>query len=169
MLKKIFTSFLSLVFFSTLMIQCYGSFPMVRTIYNFNASIGDTSKGGGVIRSVVMILMLIIPVYEISFLADAVILNAIEFWGGKKIHLRMKSDSLSIEEKEDTLIISNNQNQFLFYLLRNRPGEVFIYKNNEYIPVQAEIQDSVLLIKDNEKILFRKKLSAEETLYLFGF
>ncbi len=168
MFKKILSIVLSLVFFSGFMIQCYGSFPMVRTIYNFNASIGDASKEGGILRSVVMILMIAVPVYGISFLADAIILNAIEFWSGKKINLKTKLDYLTIQENEDRLIISSTQNQFSFYLLRNRPGEVFILKNNEYIPVETEIKNNTLIVKNKENILYSKKLSSEEISYLYN-
>ncbi|MFN3603093.1 MAG: DUF3332 family protein [Leptonema sp. (in: bacteria)] len=167
--KKILKFFIVNFMVLGLLMQCYGSFPLVRTVYKFNGSIGDNSKAGGVIRSVVMILMTVIPIYEISFLVDALLLNSIEFWTGNKIQLGLANPYIKLREEGDTLILSDKKDQYTFYLLRNRPGEVFIYKNQEYIPIQYEINEHYLILKDNERILLKKKLSEEQIAYLKNY
>ena len=64
---------------------CYGSFNLLRTVYRFNGSIKahPDPKVNGVIKSVVMVVLAIIPVYGLSTWADALVLNSIEFWTGK--------------------------------------------------------------------------------------
>jgi hypothetical protein len=64
---------------------CYGGFYLTKALYKFN---GEVKIDGGpqadrVAQSVVMVLLFIIPVYQLAAMADAVILNSIEFWSGK--------------------------------------------------------------------------------------
>lgn len=166
-LKKFFK--LILIFNLLVGIYCYGSFPLVRAVYKFNGSIGDNSKAGGVIRSVVMILLSIIPVYGISFLADAVILNSIEFWSGNRINFKKipQNPILDLYQTNDQLIIYDKQNQKHFYLFKNQPGKIFIQKNGSYQLVEFELKDNLLILKDNKDIILEKKLSNEEISYIY--
>lgn len=54
---------------------CFGSFPLTHTIYTMNGSIEP-----GVLRQVVFWVFAILPVYNAGILADAVLLNLLEFW-----------------------------------------------------------------------------------------
>ncbi len=56
---------------------CYGSFPLTHLVYSVNGQIKP-----GVLRQLTFWLFIILPVYEISALADVVILNLLEFWTG---------------------------------------------------------------------------------------
>jgi len=60
---------------------CYGQFPLTRKIYAFN---GDISHDK-IIQSVTFWVLVIIPVYEIGMLADAIIFNLVEFWTGDQL------------------------------------------------------------------------------------
>jgi hypothetical protein len=60
---------------------CFGRFPVVSVVYDFNRGVGNKF-----LRSLVMVVMIVIPVYEIAALADIVIFNTIEFWtGGRSV------------------------------------------------------------------------------------
>lgn len=150
------------------MIQCYGSFPLVRTVYKFNGSIGDQSKAGGVVRSIVMIILTIIPVYGISFLADAFILNSIEFWTGKKMTLSINDNPLiEMKEEGDRLSIHSKIYHITFYAFRDKPGQFFILQNNQYVPVQSKIEKNKIYILDqNQNIILTKELSEKELTYI---
>lgn len=150
-------------------IYCYGSFPLVRAVYKFNGSIGDNSKAGGVVRSLVMILLTIIPVYGISFLADVIILNSIEFWSGNRVNFQKvpQNPILDLYQTNDQLIIFDKKNQNHFYLFRNQPGKIFIQKNGSYQLVEFELKDNILILKDKESIILEKKLTDEEISYIF--
>lgn len=56
---------------------CFGRFHLVRTVYDFNASVQNKFA-----RSLVTWAMVIIPVYAVAGLVDFLILNTIEFWSG---------------------------------------------------------------------------------------
>ncbi|MGO8703455.1 MAG: DUF3332 family protein [Candidatus Brocadiia bacterium] len=58
---------------------CYGSFPITHTIYKFN---GEVTRFR-LVHTIVFWVFIIIPVYWIGILADAIVLNLIEFWTGE--------------------------------------------------------------------------------------
>ena len=60
---------------------CYGGFPLTNKIYRFN---GDISRHK-LIQTVMFWVFLIVPVYEIGMLGDAIIFNLVEFWTGEQI------------------------------------------------------------------------------------
>jgi hypothetical protein len=57
---------------------CFGSFTLTKKVYKFNQEVGDKW-----VNELVFLVMIIVPVYSIASLLDAVILNSIEFWTGK--------------------------------------------------------------------------------------
>lgn len=57
---------------------CYGKFAMTKKLYDFNGKIHPN----GIVQSIIMVGLNIIPVYGIAILADALILNSVEFWTG---------------------------------------------------------------------------------------
>ena len=60
--------------------SCIGSFQLTKKVFGINKSIG--SKW---VNELIFAACCVLPVYEITLFADAVILNSIEFWTGKKL------------------------------------------------------------------------------------
>jgi len=60
---------------------CYGPFTMTRKIYKWN---GEVNSDRWIVEGV-FLLCLIVPVYELSTTADAILFNSVEFWTGKSI------------------------------------------------------------------------------------
>jgi len=60
---------------------CYGTFPLTKAIYKFNEDISDKP----LVQQVTFWVFVILPVYEIGMLADAIVFNLVEFWTGEKI------------------------------------------------------------------------------------
>jgi hypothetical protein len=56
---------------------CYGSFALTKKVYNLNGSLGDKFM-----KSIVMWIFMILPVYEAAGFIDLTVLNTIEFWTG---------------------------------------------------------------------------------------
>ncbi len=61
-----------------LVVGCYGSFPITNMVYEFNGDVTDSE----LVHTIVFWLLLIIPVYKIAMLADAIVFNLVEFWTG---------------------------------------------------------------------------------------
>lgn len=62
---------------------CYGPFNLTRTVHKWNGTI----KGSGTVsakwmKEIIFLALVIIPVYQVSTLADALVFNSIEFWTG---------------------------------------------------------------------------------------
>jgi hypothetical protein len=59
---------------------CYGPFPLTKTVYEWNGSL-DTDLG----QTLVFWAFVIIPVYSVAMLADALVFNLVEFWTGDQL------------------------------------------------------------------------------------
>lgn len=78
--------FLSLLSLIPVLISCYGRFPLTRAVYDFNGDIGS-GPHEDLVESVVFWGFLILPVYGIATLGDAVIFNLVEFWTGDSLEI----------------------------------------------------------------------------------
>ena len=58
--------------------SCFGSFALTNKVISWNKQVGDKF-----VNELVFVAMWILPVYELSMLADMFVLNSIEFWSGK--------------------------------------------------------------------------------------
>ena len=65
-----------LVCLTPVMSGCYGGFPMTKMIYKYNEDVTDNE----IVRSLVMWLMLVVPIYESAWLGDVFVANVIEFF-----------------------------------------------------------------------------------------
>jgi len=60
-----------------LTVSCYGPFNATRRVHEWNGQVGNTWVNEGVFLAFV-----ILPVYSLASMGDALIFNTIEFWGG---------------------------------------------------------------------------------------
>jgi hypothetical protein len=56
---------------------CYGSFGLTKSLHDWNGNMESDWAGEGV-----FLLFVIVPVYGVTMVVDAVIFNSIEFWSG---------------------------------------------------------------------------------------
>jgi hypothetical protein len=63
--------------FAVLMSGCYGTFSLTKGLHHWNGTQVNRWAQEGV-----FLLLVYVPVYPIVMLGDALIFNAIEFWGG---------------------------------------------------------------------------------------
>ncbi|MBN1420566.1 MAG: DUF3332 family protein [Planctomycetes bacterium] len=56
---------------------CYGPFTLTKQVHHWNGQVGEKW-----VNEVVFLVFVIIPVYGIATLGDAIIFNSIEFWTG---------------------------------------------------------------------------------------
>lgn len=78
MKKKISTLLLATTVASSLLFSsCIGSFGLTNNLLTWNRSIDSKF-----VNELVFIAFWIVPVYEISAIADVLVINAIEFWSG---------------------------------------------------------------------------------------
>ena len=87
---------------SLLFTSCIGSFKMWNGLKDWNQGVGDKF-----VNELVFIALHIVPVYEIAYLADVVVLNTIEFWSGSNPMASNEVKEIKGENGE-YLVKSNN-------------------------------------------------------------
>ena len=141
-----------MVAFSIMFSSCIGSFQLTSKLKNFNDGIG--SKW---VNELVFVAFCIVPVYELSALADVQVLNSIEFWSGKK----------ALADAGETKIIKNSKGQDIEvktlengYALNDGTNTInLVFDEKEQI-WSAEYEDQVMnlirLVDENNAQLFLK-------------
>lgn len=147
---------------SILLSSCMGSFSLTNKMYDINKSVG--SKW---VNELVFAACCVLPVYEITLFVDAVVLNSIEFWTGKKAlanngekkvvknaegkaveitamengyNLTDGAASMNLVFDEETQVWSaefNNQSTQLIKMIDNSNAELFLL-NGETLPVTLD-------------------------------
>ena len=77
-MKKFFKLTAVMIASSIMFSSCIGSFQLTSKVKNYNENIG--SKW---VNELVFVAFCIVPVYELAALADALVINSIEFCIGK--------------------------------------------------------------------------------------
>lgn len=62
---------------SMLFSSCIGSFSLTSKLHAWNSQVGNKF-----VNELVFFAFCVLPVYEVSVLADVIVLNSIEFWSG---------------------------------------------------------------------------------------
>ena len=84
-MKKTFKLAVMLLSATILFSSCIGSFRLTGKVKAWNDKVGDKW-----VNELLFIAMNIVPVYSCAMFVDAVVLNTIEFWTGKKPTLKVQ-------------------------------------------------------------------------------
>ena len=114
-MKKSFKFAAVLLSASLMLSSCIGSFGLTNKVKDWNEGLGNKF-----LSELVFIGLHIIPVYELTIFADAIVLNSIEFWtgnsalakeNGTKIVKNQKGENVAITSCADGYIISNGNEE----------------------------------------------------------
>ncbi len=86
---------------SMMMQSCIGSFALFNKVKSWNEHVGDKF-----VNEIVFVAMWILPVYELCFAADLLILNSIEFWSGNNPAL---AQTKVIDGKDAQYLVASNE------------------------------------------------------------
>lgn len=87
---------------SMMMQSCIGSFALYNKVKTWNDHVGDKF-----VNELVFVAFWILPVYELSFVADLFILNSIEFWSGSNPAL--VSQATVVDGKDARYLVARNE------------------------------------------------------------
>ncbi|MEQ9064556.1 MAG: DUF3332 domain-containing protein [Vicingaceae bacterium] len=109
-MKKPLSIFLSglLLYVMSFQTGCFGSFGLTSAIWSWNDSIG---KFPG---ELVFLVFIILPIYSIALLIDAVIINTIEFWTGSN------PMAMGPNEMEQQVVVGEDGNTYEITARQNR-------------------------------------------------
>jgi hypothetical protein len=117
------------------MIGCYGEFPLTKLVYDLNGDISDN----GIIQSIVMWVFIILPVYGIAMLGDAVIFNLIEFWTGDTVNL----STMNVDDGLYQTAINVSEDGSALTMTVTRQGDLVAELTSlEVAPGQFEMRDA---------------------------
>ena len=83
-MKKSFKLSALLLSATILFSSCIGSFHLTNKIKDWNNNVSNKW-----VNEIIFLAFHIVPVYEVSMFVDAVVLNSIEFWTGKKADVKV--------------------------------------------------------------------------------
>lgn len=97
---------------------CYGSFNLTRKVYRFNR----TASPDRWVREIVFLALVIVPIYEIATLLDALVLNSLEFWTGRNPVLARDGDTQTLVTADGRATLTRRSADVLEVQLRTAAG-----------------------------------------------
>lgn len=97
---------------SMMMQSCIGSFALFNKVKAWNDQVGDKF-----VNEIVFVAMWILPVYELSFVADLFILNSIEFWSGSNPAL---AETKVIDGKDAQYLVASNEDGYVITNMKTK-------------------------------------------------
>jgi hypothetical protein len=120
--NKIIVAVAAFLSCSFLFSSCIGSFALTNKILDWNKSVGDKY-----VSEIVFICFNILPVYEITVFADAVIFNSLEFWNQENPiaantvkHVQGEKGNYKIESNQAGYRITNESTKEVIKLTFNK-------------------------------------------------
>jgi hypothetical protein len=83
---------------SVLFSSCVGSFSLFNRVLKWNQSVNDDW-----VNELLFVLLWIVPVYEVSGVIDAVVLNSVEFWTGENPMETSQTQEVKTENGDFTI------------------------------------------------------------------
>ena len=105
---------------SMMMQSCIGSFALFNKVKSWNDHVGDKF-----VNEIVFVAMWILPVYELSFMADMFILNTIEFWSGENPAL---AQTKVIDGKDAKYLIASDETGYAITNMNTKQVTRFNFK-----------------------------------------
>lgn len=86
------------------MTSCIGSFTLTKKVMAWNNQVGNKF-----LNEVVFVAFWILPVYEVSSIADLLVLNSIEFWSGRAPVI---ASTKTVETENGRYVIARDENGY---------------------------------------------------------
>ncbi len=148
--------------------SCIGSFGLTNKVFSWNRSVGEKW-----VNEVVFLAFCILPVYEITLIADALVINSIEFWTGSNPmadnvkHIKGENGNYLVESNQNGYVITDEATQEKIELTYNQEenswsvdGITFLtFVDDEHVSVYAG-EDNMVTIEKSEAGLMAYKAMA---------
>lgn len=174
MFRKMIAALLIVTSTGVFLSQCIGQFSLTRKVHAFNMGIGNRW-----IRWLIFLVLVIIPVYGICILVDALVINSIEFWtGSNPVAYDSNGEHIDMQEKGAERIVYHhrkfgaemtihvfvgNELKKAFLLKKDEPGVMYALKGDgiERIEMKVREGDEVVSIEVTEgnKVIHTEKMT----------
>ncbi|BDD02851.1 membrane protein [Aureibacter tunicatorum] len=139
-MKAVLKKFLMIALASSLMVSssCIGPFKLTTNLHSWNQQVGTKF-----INELVFFAFVIVPIYPLSLLGDALIFNSIEFWGGE--------NPISMKEGEsEERIVKVKGEKYKVLTTKNR-YEIVNLATEEVVEFDYDPETGIWLMTDEEK------------------
>lgn len=103
--------------------SCIGSFQLTNKVLSWNKQVG-----GKFVNELVFVAFWILPVYEITGLADILVLNSIEFWSGKQA---LSAETIYIDGKDARYEVQRDMKGYTVTNLESKESVRFDFNESD--------------------------------------
>ena len=86
--------------------SCIGRFQLTNKLLSWNSQVGNKF-----VNELIFLAFHIVPVYEIAYLADALVLNSIEFWSGSNPTASI-GEVKTVQGENGEYLVKTNENGY---------------------------------------------------------
>ena len=124
--------------------SCIGSFRLTNKVKDWNNNVSNKW-----VNEVIFLAFHIVPVYEITMFVDALVLNSIEFWTGKKADVKVgqtkivknaQGQDIEVTALENGYKLSNGENSM--NILFNEETQIWSAEYNNQTTQLMKVVDS---------------------------
>lgn len=146
MKRSKFTLVAACVFSATILFSsCVGSFGLFNRLSSWNQTMGNKF-----VNELVFLALNIVPVYPVAYLADALVLNSIEFWSGSNPMANV-GDVKKIKGENGNYLVENLENGYSITKEGEKTSMELVYDKEENTwNVVAEGETARLLKMNND-------------------
>ena len=146
---------------SLLCSSCIGSFGAWNSLKDWNMGIGHKA-----VNEIVFIAFHIIPVYEVAYLADVLVLNSIEFWSGSNPLVDVGTEKV-IQGEDGEYLVRTNENGYTITKMgeadeADRPLDLVYDEENRTWNAVAEGQSFELMTMNEDGSITYKDQKGEK-------
>lgn len=129
--------------------SCIGSFGLTNKLLDWNNNVDSKF-----VNELVFLAFWIVPVYEISVLADVLVINSIEFWSGS--NPVAETSVKTIETPDGNYTVETNANGYKIQKDGEAPVDLVFNENDQTWNVEAkgEVYKLMKMTKDNEVVMY---------------
>ena len=137
--------------------SCIGSFGLWSSLKDWNNNIGNKF-----VNEIVFLAFHIVPVYEVAYLADVIVLNSIEFWSGSN-PLADVGSVKTVKGESGEYLVQNTWNasaegQTFELITMNEDGTItFKQQDGTPVTVSPDLQGMISARQANSQSMFASR------------
>ena len=120
-MKRLISAVLAMAVAMVSLQGCYGKMALTKKVYKINGEVSDKY-----LRSLVTWVLVIVPVYEVSALADFVLFNTIEFWSGKNPIASADKEFQYSENGQTYKVHARKSGDTITYRIKHYSGDTYL-------------------------------------------
>ncbi|MFV0544868.1 MAG: DUF3332 domain-containing protein [Bacteroides sp.] len=133
----------SLLSGSLLFSSCIGSFGLFNHLKTWNQNISDKF-----VNELVFLALHIVPVYEVAYLADVLVINSIEFWSGSNPMANI-GDVKKVKGESGDYLVTTLENGYSITKIGEKQSIELIYQQEDNTWNVVSNGESTKLLKMN--------------------